>query len=356
MADLQWKDNAESVLTANILNTDVPATVSVTAGHGAKFPALTGSQWFPIIIVDETTAYEELKVTARATDTMTATRAQGGTTARNFSIGDAVYLPFVKSVLDQLLYIQDAANGKPHWCGAAGGTTNARTLSGSPAFTALVDGMLVSFRSGANNSGAMTLDVDGLGVKSLLQVDGSALVSGMVKNGGHYLAQYNGTAWILLNGYVPNTISTALTISGALNIAGATIDLIPSGMQIQMFQTTIPTGWTLVSSNNDRVIINRSTNTVAGGTGGSWTISGISGDPVTLTGGQSGIQTHDHSFSYGGDDSTGRVRNSGSAAPSGSINTGNSGTSSALSSHSHGLTIGSAWRPSYVYAYTAQRS
>lgn len=52
---------------------------------------------------------------------------------------------------------------------------------------------------------------------------------------------------------------------------------IPSGSRMLFKQNTAPTGWTFVAEDNDRVLINTSTMAEGGATGGSWTISGLSG-------------------------------------------------------------------------------
>lgn len=52
---------------------------------------------------------------------------------------------------------------------------------------------------------------------------------------------------------------------------------IPPGTKMLFKQSTAPTGWTFVAEDNDRVLLNTSTVTEGGTTGGSWTISGFGG-------------------------------------------------------------------------------
>lgn len=77
------------------------------------------------------------------------------------------------------------------------GTANAKAVSISPAPTAYVEGMAVSFRNAVQNTGAVTIDVNGLGAKSILKSNGNALVSGNLKANSIYTLRYNGTAFIL---------------------------------------------------------------------------------------------------------------------------------------------------------------
>lgn len=51
---------------------------------------------------------------------------------------------------------------------------------------------------------------------------------------------------------------------------------IPSGTKMIFKQASAPAGWTFVSEDNDRVMLNTSTEAEGGDTGGSWTISGLS--------------------------------------------------------------------------------
>jgi hypothetical protein len=65
------------------------------------------------------------------------------------------------------------------------GAANVRVVNyAAPAITALVDGMVLRFKSVANNTGATTLNVNGLGAKPLLGAGQSALQGGeLVTNG-----------------------------------------------------------------------------------------------------------------------------------------------------------------------------
>ena len=82
---IQLKNNATSLLAANLGSSDT--SVSVTAGTGSLFPSLGASDYF-YATVSSSAGYQEIvKVTARADDTMTIVRAQEGTTALPFPTG-----------------------------------------------------------------------------------------------------------------------------------------------------------------------------------------------------------------------------------------------------------------------------
>lgn len=91
---------------------------------------------------------------------------------------------------------------------AAGGTSNALTLTASVPFASYANGRIVSFRATAGNSGATTLNVNSIGAKAIWKNTASgpaALTGGEIQDTGIYLAQYqaalNSSAgvWLLLN-------------------------------------------------------------------------------------------------------------------------------------------------------------
>jgi len=107
---------------------------------------------------------------------------------------------------------------------SAGGTANALTLTASSPFTALADGLIVSFRATATNTGAATLNVNSIGAKPIHKFGGAAidadLFAGDLRNTGIYVAQYSaalngGTgAWQLLNPSIVNSGNAAVTKTG----------------------------------------------------------------------------------------------------------------------------------------------
>lgn len=91
---------------------------------------------------------------------------------------------------------------------SAGGTANALTLTAQSPFTALANGLIVSFRATATNTGAATINVNALGAKAIVKMDHGgekALVGGEIQNSGMYMLQYSAAlasgvgAWLLLS-------------------------------------------------------------------------------------------------------------------------------------------------------------
>jgi len=98
-----YKNNAVSALASSITN--VATSMTVTAGQGALFPAITGSDYFYVTIISfsNPSSFEIVKVTARATDTFTIVRAQDGTTAAAWSANDRVELRITAAMFSEAL-------------------------------------------------------------------------------------------------------------------------------------------------------------------------------------------------------------------------------------------------------------
>ena len=101
----QFSNNASSTLAVAITTTTTSLTLA--AGTGAKFPALSGGNWFMLTLYSVTGVTESLweivKCTARSGDVLTVVRAQEGTTASSWSIGTPVELRLTASVASDLV-------------------------------------------------------------------------------------------------------------------------------------------------------------------------------------------------------------------------------------------------------------
>lgn len=79
---IQLKNNASTTVPLAISSTDT--SLVVASGTGTEFPTLGAGDYFYATIQDVNNHFEIVKVTARADDTMTITRAQEGTLAIPF--------------------------------------------------------------------------------------------------------------------------------------------------------------------------------------------------------------------------------------------------------------------------------
>jgi hypothetical protein len=80
---------------------------------------------------------------------------------------------------------------------AATGSANNYAVTLSPAPSAYVEGMCVVVKININNTGASTINVNGLGAKSIKKSNGNDVSSGNLKAGSIYTVRYNGTNFIL---------------------------------------------------------------------------------------------------------------------------------------------------------------
>jgi hypothetical protein len=92
----------------------------------------------------------------------------------------------------------------------AGGTADALTLTTNSTLASYADGQRLAFVAASSNSGAATLNVDGIGARAIRKVtlsstNDAALAANDIRANGHYVVQYDASAnaaagaWILLN-------------------------------------------------------------------------------------------------------------------------------------------------------------
>ncbi len=75
--------------------------------------------------------------------------------------------------------------------------TNAKTITLDPAPTSYYDGLCFAFKNVTQNTGAVTINVNGLGAKAVKKPNGNDVAAGNLKAGSVYTVRYNGTNFIL---------------------------------------------------------------------------------------------------------------------------------------------------------------
>jgi len=96
--------------------------------------------------------------------------------------------------------------------------TDTLTATASPALTAYAAGNMFSFVVANTNTSAVTINIDGLGAKSITRTGSTALVAGDMVANQVALIAYDGTRFQLLDA---NSF-TNLNVSGTLGVTGAT--------------------------------------------------------------------------------------------------------------------------------------
>ncbi|QNU66912.1 hypothetical protein EHE19_019135 [Ruminiclostridium herbifermentans] len=156
--------------------------------------------------------------------------------------------------------------------GVTSGSVNTYTLTLSPAPTAYVDGMGIVVKINVANTGASTINVNGLGAKAIVDSKGKALTSGKLRLNGTYSLKYNSTTGnFILQGsdssgnatpadlLAGKTASTdAGDITGTIPSKGAAtynpstaVQTIPAGQYLSGLQTIAAVTGTATAENVD---------------------------------------------------------------------------------------------------------
>jgi hypothetical protein len=112
------------------------------------------------------------------------------------------------------------------WCGTAGGTADAITISPSPAVTLLVAGYRFQFVASGTNTGAVTLAVSGLSAVAVKKNGTTALAAGDIPSGALVDVQYDGTNFQVVNvafslGSMASQSASSVAITGG-SVTGIT--------------------------------------------------------------------------------------------------------------------------------------
>lgn len=132
-----FANNASALLASGILATDT--TLTVGAGSGALFPAISAGQMAVVTLEDTSGNIEVVHATAKTGDTMTILRAQEGTAAAAFASGSRVEIRVTAGVLATMFQ-----------------KTGSDVISGTSSFTGILNmGSAGSIRGGEYAGGAL---------------------------------------------------------------------------------------------------------------------------------------------------------------------------------------------------------
>lgn len=151
------------------------------------------------------------------------------------------------------------------------------------------------------------------------------------------------------------------------NKEGTYYDDTPNGTKVLFYQASVPTGYVQDVSTNDRML--RVVSGTGGGSGGNWSMSGLSIDGHALTIAEMPSHNHgggNHShFMYTGFGDNNNDNNEPPAGSNGNITNGTNqytsssgnviSTQGSDNAHTHGIT-NSSWRPSYLDVIIGTRS
>lgn len=288
-------NNAVGTLASGI--NDSTTTIVLSSGQGALFPSPGADDFFFITVVDTSNNKEIMKVTDRSVNTLTVVRAQDNTTAKSFLAADRVELRFCAALHAEYaqLHGDNTFTGDQDITGDV--TVDGEVGADSSSIDAMQGKSLEMYgdagtireflkvRSGANKRFRMYL--------TDVAEDGSNNGSDMV--GETYAA--DGTTLLATFMKVNRKNGFMQILRGSTLGASDKIDAFPAGTKLLFPQAAAPTGWVQDTDVNDRVI--RVVSSAGGGTGGSWTISGVSALGHALTAAE--LADHKHQFGAQGD-------------------------------------------------------
>ena len=217
---IKFTNNAFGTLSAGILAADT--SISLTAGHGARFPTTSGNDYFYSTLVDSSLNLEVVKCTTRAVDTLTVVRAQDGFAARDYPSGSRLELRLCNAYLKALA--QEAATA------ITIGGTDTYTGTLDPAPEGYNDNQIYFGRvTNANTVSNPTLNLNSFGAKTIKRLDGAAAQIGDLAAGHVAFFAYNGTDMLLMNPMKPQAASV-----GAVHLASSSL-----GQHVTMINGTL---------------------------------------------------------------------------------------------------------------------
>lgn len=206
MSVILFANNAATTLAGSVSSGATSCTV--VTGTGALFPNPSAGQYFLLTFSDAATntTREIVKVTARSGDVMTIVRAQEGTTAHAWSVADNAQNLWTAG--SAATYAQAAqVQLQPDNYAVDGGSANAMTatLSLAPASYAAIVGAPIRIKKSANvNTGAVTLNLNGLGAVAVVTPAGAALTYGQLAASGIMTLVYDGASFEVQSSLTPS--------------------------------------------------------------------------------------------------------------------------------------------------------
>lgn len=102
---LMFANNASATLATTLEIGDT--TIILNSTEGSAFPSPSGGNTFLVTIQDQDGNLEICECTSRSSDILTVTRAQEGTTAKEFAVGAVVEMRVTAGMLDEFLQPAD---------------------------------------------------------------------------------------------------------------------------------------------------------------------------------------------------------------------------------------------------------
>ena len=249
----KFTNNAIATLGSSVAPTST--TITLSAGSGALFPALTAGQYFTGTMFaagsSTGTPNEIVKVTGRIGDTLTVVRGQEGTSASSWGVGDT-FANFPTAAFLSSIVLSGDIQSQPGNSAVDTGAANQGIIVLNPAITSLSQILFAPIRvykvSAANNA-SYSLIVNGLSPQ-LVTLNGQPLASGQLVGNQVFEVVWDGTNFDLMSN--PSQIQNnqlanmpAQTVKANTSLSGAA----PSDVSISSLAGLIGIGTGLLSTN-----------------------------------------------------------------------------------------------------------
>lgn len=143
--------------------------------------------------------------------------------------------------------LSQVQNSTAHVIGSVSGT-NTITGNLTPAITAYVAGQTFRFVAAGANTGAVTININGLGAKAVTKSGATALAGGDIPSGAAVQVFYDGTQFQLSSGAGGSSGANLLTQANGINVLAGT-------GQSLVGPITIPTGQNITVASGARLVI-----------------------------------------------------------------------------------------------------
>ena len=200
MGQVLLTNNAYTTLAVGCASGD--ATLTVTSSSSFPAPTTASTNWFYACIQDTLANLEIVKVTNVTGSIWTVTRDIGGTSARAFSAGAVVELRVTAETLNDVTTVNVTTGIQNSVPQTITGVTGTNTLAGTlPApFTAYAAVQNFRFIAAGANTGAVTLNINGVGAKAITKSGSLPLTGAEIAAGQVVEVSYDGTQFQLVSG------------------------------------------------------------------------------------------------------------------------------------------------------------
>ena len=336
-------NNASTTTVGATASTDT--TITIQVNDGAEFPIVSGSDFFRVAMIKKSTGQMEIaKVVTHAAGSNTldfynvGNRGIEDTTALDLADGDLLELRPTAEFFNSMATTNNIQDGSPNYA-ADTGAADAYVVTLSPVPSGLSAGFLVRFKASADNTGASTLNVNGIGAVAIKKSVDEDITSGDIETGQIVTVVYDGTNFQINNAFGAVTATTAeINLLDGMTAGGFT----PIG-GIIMFAGTItalPANWHICDGNGGtpnltaKFILGTVTQGEIGSTGGSANAINVAHTHTATTASAGG---HSHTYATWAREfyQDGGVQ---IQAPSNTT----TGTTSSVAAHTHTLTTASS--------------